>query len=453
MKESVSQSPPTWDSFDEPPHMTSLRRWAIILIALGEFVDGYDLLVVAGALLLLIPKFHLLPSAIGLLGGAAFVGAAVGLFFFGDLTDRIGRRKVFNFNLIGFVVFALASAIITNVVELFVARFIMGIAIGADIATSMAFLAEISPRSRRGALTGALPQIAWTVGALCSLAMAVWLFHVAGSAAWRWMFGISALPAFLVLLGRQLLPESPRWLLKQGRFEEAVASLEKYGVPQAASVVASLNSPAQPRGSYRDLFRRPYTHQAVFAFVIVGFTPLTGAIASVVGPYVFRYVGLLGQTAALESSMLLWVGGIIGALVAYATIDYIGRVWSTVISCAGSFICAVTLAVVTHQPTLFLGVYMLFAALTWFGASSFWALPSELLPTHLRGRAQGFGNGIARLMVAVTTFIVPVGIAHIGFGATLVLLGCVGLVIAAYALTGRRFEPKRRNLENVSREF
>jgi putative MFS transporter len=424
----------------------------MILIALGEFVDGYDLLVVSGALLLLIPKFHLTPGVTGLLGGAAFVGAAVGLFFFGDLTDRIGRRKVFNFNLIGFVVFALLSAIITNVPELFIARFIMGIAIGADIATSMAFLAEISPRSHRGALTGALPQIAWTVGALCSLAVAVWLFHVAGTAAWRWMFGISALPALLVLLGRQLLPESPRWLLKQGKEDEAVASLEKYGVPQARSIVESLATHRnESNGSYLDLFRKPYTRQAILAFVIVGFTPLTGAIASVVGPYVFRYVGLLGKTASLESSMLLWVGGIIGAIVAYATIDYIGRFWSTVISCAGAFVCSVTLALIgPHHPTLFLAVYMLLAALTWFGASSFWVLPSELLPTHLRGRAQGFGNGIARLMVAVTTFIIPVGIAHLGFDATLVLLGCVGLLIALYALTGLKFEPKRRSLETVS---
>ena len=440
--------------FDDVIKMTPLRKWAIGVIALGEFVDGYDLMVIAGALILLKPQMQLSASQVGLLGASAFLGAAIGLLIFGSLTDRIGRRTVFTFNLVFFVFFSLLSAAISNVTELFIIRIFIGVAIGADIATSMAFLTEISPRLKRGSLSGALPQMAWTFGALCSLLVALLLCNTVGSQAWRWMFGLSAVPALVVLVGRRLLPESPRWLIKQGRDEEAMAALELLGVSRVMQEKREkrenvLRDPNE--GGYADLFRKPYTRQAILAFVIVGFTPFMGATASVVGPYVFQYVGAFGLSGSLQAGTITWIGGLIGALVAYLTIDRIGRMRSVVTSCWGSFLVSVALALgVVRYPALFLVLFVLLAALTWFGASSFWVLPSELLPTHLRGRAQGLGNGLARLMVAVATFIIPVGIANLGFSATIILLGSVGLVIGLYALTGFKFEPKARSLEEVS---
>ena len=441
----------TLREFDDMITMTPLRKWAIAVIALGEFVDGYDLMVIAGALILLKPQMQLSASQVGLLGASAFLGAAVGLLIFGSLTDRIGRRTVFTFNLVFFVFFSLLSAAITNVTELFIIRIFIGLAIGADIATSMAFLTEISPRLKRGSLSGALPQMAWTFGALCSLLVALLLYNTVGSQAWRWMFGLSALPALVVLIGRRLLPESPRWLIKKGRTEEAMAALELLGVSKAAWANRANDPYDQNAGGYFDLFRKPYTRQAILAFVIVGFTPFAGATASVVGPYVFQYVGAFGVTGSLQAGTITWIGGLVGALIAFLTIDRIGRMTSVIISCWGSFLVSLALALGAVQyPPLFLVLFIFLAALTWFGASSFWVLPSELLPTHLRGRAQGLGNGLARLMVAVATFIIPVGIANFGFSVTITLLGSVGLVIGLYTLTGFKFEPKAKSLEEVS---
>jgi len=88
--------------------------------------------------------------------------------------------------------------------------------------------------------------------------------------------------------------------------------------------------------------------------------------------------------------------------------------------------------------------------LIWFGASSFWALPTELLPTNLRARAQGIGNGLARAMVGATTWIVPTGITTIGFKGTFLALGACGVLIGIYALTGLRFEPKGRDLDELA---
>src|ERR1700749_3083931 len=110
--------------------MTRPRRRALVAVGLGEFVDASDLIVISGALLVLKPHFHLTTGEIGWLSAAAFFGSAVGALFFGDLADRIGRRRVFVLNLVAFVGLALLSAAVTQLWMLFVVRVLIGVAIG-----------------------------------------------------------------------------------------------------------------------------------------------------------------------------------------------------------------------------------------------------------------------------------------------------------------------------------
>ena len=154
---------------------------------------------------------------------AAFFGSAIGALFFGDLADRIGRRRVFVLNLVAFVGLALVSAVVTEVWMLFVLRVLIGVAIGADIAASISFLAELSPKGSRGGWTGAMPQITWSLGAMCAVLVAAGLYAVVGTDSWRLMFAAGALPAVVVLLLRRSLPDSPRWLLGRGDLEAAGA--------------------------------------------------------------------------------------------------------------------------------------------------------------------------------------------------------------------------------------
>ena len=341
--------------FDTTTVMTPVRRRAMFLIALGEFLDGYDLISIAGALLLLRPQFDMTPSQTGLLGASAFFGAAIGLLVAGAAADRIGRRVVFVYNFWLFAALSIVSALVTGYTQLLIVRVLLGVAIGADIATSMTFLGEISPRHSRGAWTGALPQMAWTFGALVSLAVALVFIDIFGAQAWRWLFGVGAIPAIIILLGRRTLPESPRWLLSHGRTQEAEAAMRAFGLtmsPVETSNVLQQSRPAyqESRGSYLDIFRAPYTRQAWLAIIIVGFTPLVGASASVAGPYVLHFVGLLGQTAALKAGMLIWTGGLVGSTIALLTIDRIGRIWSSVISCWGCALCMILLVVFGTDP-------------------------------------------------------------------------------------------------------
>ncbi|MGG1678191.1 MFS transporter [Neobacillus sp. NRS-1170] len=439
-------------TFDDAK-MTRMRKFAIWLVALGEFVDGYDLLVMGAALIMLKPEMGLTAAQTGLLGAAAFVGAGIGLLIFGELTDKLGRKKVFVVTLISFIILSIVSAFVTNYEQLMVIRFLIGIAVGAEIVTSMAFLAEISPREKRGALAGALPQIIWVTGAIVAQVLGGILYLNIGEGAWRWLFAFGAVPALLILLGRAYVPESPRWLLQQGRIEEAKKAIKKLGMSE--NIITGFqptdHSPKKSKASYLDIFRKPYTRQALLGFFILTLAPLWGSVSSVMGTYVIKYVGDLGEVFSIFAGTFLWIGALCGAILAYLFLDKIGRFNTVILACSLGFVIAMILSTgIEKSPFWFLLTFFCLALVDKFGACSFWVIPTELLPTHLRGRAQGISNAGARFMVAFTAFIVPVGIEKIGFSTTIQLLGCSGLVLAIYAMTGRKFEPKGKSLEDSS---
>src|SRR5579864_1352551 len=159
-------------ALNEQP-LSSRQRFAATLVAFGEFIDGYDLLVMAAAVILLREQFQLTPQAIGLLGASTFLGAIVGLLVFGDMSDRLGRRSIFIVNLFFFVVFAIGSAFVSSITWLFVMRFLVGVGVGMDIPTSTAYLAEIAPRKQRGAILGSLLNVMWILGAMTSTLLAI----------------------------------------------------------------------------------------------------------------------------------------------------------------------------------------------------------------------------------------------------------------------------------------
>lgn len=441
-------------AFDDADTVTPARKKAMFMIAFGEYLDGYDLIAIAGALLQLKIQFALSASQTGLLGASAFFGATIGLLIAGSIADRIGRRTIFVHIFWLFAALALASAFISNFTQLFIVRLLLGVCIGADIAISIPFLGEISPRKSRGRWAGALPQIAWTLGAISSLAVALVLINLLGNHAWRWLFGLGTIPAVIILLGRKNVPESPRWLLSQGRLAEAQAAMRAFGLsvePQDGDrVAASAKSVEPPKSSYLDIFRSPNTYRAVVVMTVLGIGPLVGSAASVAAPYVMHFVGMMGETAALTGSILTWIGGLAGSFIAFLTVDRLGRMKSTAIAFWGSALCLALLVLTVKVPSLFVAVYVVYGAFVWFGSSSNWLLPTELLPTQIRARAQGLGSGVSRLMAGFTTWLVPTGVAAIGFAKTFYLLAAVGVALGAFVLANLRYEAKGRSLDDLA---
>jgi putative MFS transporter len=445
-------------AFDDEVRMTRPRRRALIAIGLGEFVDAYDLIVISGALLVLRPHFHLSTGKIGWLSAAAFFGSAAGALFFGDLVDRIGRRRVFVLNLVAFVGLALVSAIVTEVWMLFVIRVLIGVAIGADIAASISFLAELSPRGSRGGWAGAMPQITWSLGAMCAVLAAAGLYELVGTESWRLMFALGALPATAVLVVRRSLPDSPRWLLAQGRVEDAVAVFEQFGV-RVLDRARLVNTVARPVGSagvrgrlrpYARLFTGKRRAAVVFAILMIGLIPLNGIGQSVLASYVLNQFGTLSRVEAILAGAVLWIGALAGSYLAWRTLDRMGRTWSIVAVLIGFVAVYVLMVTVAFGTAWLVPLYCLLGVVTWWGASACWPLPSELAPTEVRGRAQGLGTGLQRFCIGVNTVLFPHMLVWIGFRATVLLAAGISVALIPLALWGRRFEPSCKSLEVAS---
>jgi len=448
-------------AFDDEVRMTRPRRRALVAIGLGEFVDAYDLIVISGALLVLKPHFRLSTGEVSWLVAAAFFGSAVGALFFGDLADRIGRRRVFVLNLIAFVGLALASAVVTEVWMLFVVRVLIGVAIGADIVASISFLAELSPKGSRGGWAGAMPQITWSFGAICAVLVAAGLYAWVGTESWRLMFAVGALPAVAVLSLRRSLPDSPRWLLTQGRIDEAVAAFEQFGVRvRDRSRLPETTAPPVPIGDARERFRRwivPYArlfagawrNAVVFAILMIGLIPLNGIGQSVLGPYVLHEFGDRSTVGSLLGASVIWIGALAGSYLAWRTIDRIGRITSIVAVLIG-FVVVYVLMAMAFRTTWLIPLYCLLGVVTWWGAAACWPLPSELAPTAVRGRAQGLGSGLQRFSIGVNLLFVPHMLVWVGFPTTALIAAAVSVVLIPLALWGRRFEPSRKPLEIAS---
>jgi MFS transporter, putative metabolite transport protein len=463
-RESVPGAAGEWwlDAFDNEVRMTRPRRRALVAIGLGEFVDAYDLIVISGALLVLKPHFHLSTGGLGWLSAAAFFGSAVGALFFGDLVDRIGRRRVFVLNLVAFVGLALVSAVVTELWMLFVVRVLIGVAIGADIAASISFLAELSPKESRGGWTGAMPQITWSLGAICSVLVAAGLYVLVGAESWRLMFAAGAVPAVAVLLLRRSLPDSPRWLLAQGRVEEAVGVFEQFGITvrdrsrlvnrtaepvPVAGIGARVRAWLEP---YARLFAAPRRAAVLFAILMIGLIPLNGIAQSVLGPYVLSQFGHHSTVGALLGGSVIWIGAMLGSCLAWGAIDRIGRIWSTVAALVGFVIVYVLWATVAYGTGWLIPLFCLLGVVTWWGAAACWPLPSELAPTEVRGHAQGLGTGLQRFSIGINVLFIPHMLVWVGFRVTLVVAAGISLAFIPLALWGRQFEPSRKSLELAS---
>jgi putative MFS transporter len=435
-------------ALDEKP-LSPQQRKAALLVAFGEFIDGYDLLVMGAALIAIQPQFHLTASEVGLLGASTFLGAMVSLLIFGDMSDRIGRRAIFIANLFFFVAFALASAFVTDTTQLFIMRFLVGVGVGMDIPTSTAYLAEISPRRQRGRIQGSLLNIMWILGAMSSTLVALPLIAWFGDEAWRWMLGLAAVPALLILLGRKGLPESPRWLLAQGRVEEARQAFAAFGIEATPEM---LSTAPRNRGSYGELFARPHLKRVLLVSLVFMLNCFSGSISSIATPLVLKSVGALSTQTTLLFSASVWFASLLGTLVGATLIDRIGRRTLCYLSATPYAAIALIMgAFAGHNTAVLVGGYFAISFVNWMGTAVLgWVWASELFPTHLRGRSQGVCNACCRLAISANIFLVPIALAGIGFQAYITVLAFPMLLLALVVSRVPMFDSGRDSLEQLT---
>jgi SP family xylose:H+ symportor-like MFS transporter len=195
--------------------------------ALGGYLFGFDFAVISGALPFLQNQFGLDSYWEGFATGSLALGAIIGCLIAGKVSDRYGRKPGLLLAAVTFALSSLAMAFAADRDVFIVSRFVAGIGVGMASMLSPMYIAEIAPAKWRGRLV-AINQLNIVLGILITNLVNYSLRNY-GDDAWRIMFGLGAVPSVLFLVGLLVLPESPRWLVQNGKFEEAYKVLIKIG--------------------------------------------------------------------------------------------------------------------------------------------------------------------------------------------------------------------------------
>jgi len=388
----------------------------------GMFCDGYLLGIIAPALAVYGRQHQPSTVWLGLIGASALIGLFAGSIVFGWLTDRVGRQTMYLADLLIFLVVSILQAFVTDVVWLFVLRLLLGIAIGADYAISPTLLSEFAPRKHRGWMLSSMNAV-WTMGYVVSFAVG-YLLSPLGPDSWRWMLASSAVPALIVALLRMGTPESPRWLVRHGRADEALEIVRKHLDPNATP--ADLAQDSEDRSNYRALFHGVLRRRVLFAglFWFCQVVPYFALFTFL--PTVLAALKIEGD---LAQSVMVNVFLLIGSVVGMVLVNRMDRRPFIL----GSFLVltAVTIALgvwTGAAPSVVVGLFAVFA----FAVSAAQALavvyPSELFPTNVRASGIGVVTAFSRIGAAIGTFLLPVSVAGLGVHATTLIAAGVLLV-------------------------
>lgn len=427
-------------SIDDSP-MTGFHLRAAAYTTGGMFVDGYILGIVGFALAGAAPELDLNAWWIGLLGAASLAGIFIGSLIFGWVTDRIGRQVMYLADLAVFIVGSVSQLFVTNAEQLLILRLIMGIAIGADYAIGAALLSEFVPRRQRGSLLASLNAV-WTFGFVAALVVGA-AFTAWAPTDWRWLLASSALPAAVVLLMRLGTPESPRWLVAQGRVEEAQEVVTKHWGPEYGIEDLVTSTPTEP-ARYSALFSRRYRTRTAFAglFWFCQVVPYFALFTFL--PQVLSTLGLEGVAGEISSSLFLCAGAVVGVVI----MDKLPRRTFVIWSFAVLAVSLGTLGVVSDpHRVLVIACFAVFAFVVSAAGNLETVYPSEVFPTEVRASGTGFAAAISRVGAAVGTFLLPTAIASIGVAPTMLIATAV--LLAGMALSWA-WAPETRHMPLAS---
>ncbi|PVZ20381.1 MULTISPECIES: MFS transporter [unclassified Pseudomonas] len=393
----------------------------------AHFTDGYILGLVGIALTLITPQMDLSPAWQGLVAASALFGLFVGSLFFGWLSDRMGRQKIF---LVSFALITLASALqffADTPMQLFICRLLLGIALGGDFCVGHAMLAEFSPKRHRGTLLGSFSVI-WTFGYVAATVVGTLMLSW-GPDAWRWMLASSAVPAFLVLVFRIGTPESPRWLVHQGRIEEARAIVHKHLGPHV-ELDDEIGEPEH--AGFGQLFSRRYLTRTVFNCLF---------FVCIVMPYFAIYTFLpvilktMNLSEGLGTEILLNALLVVGALIGIGcTIKFSRRgflINSFLILAASLFLLAIMPG---NLAWLMVGLFGVFTLVLSAVSNLVGVYPAESFPTELRASGIGLATACSRLSSGLSTFLLPVSVAGLGLMPTMGMLAAILLLGAIISI-------------------
>ncbi len=439
-----------------------LSRWhkvIVVLVGIGSFFDLYEVFLGGVLAPILAKEFALGSAGKAAVVASGFLGMFVGANVLSVMADRMGRRRVFLFNLLTYSLFSLLAAFSPNIEVFLVLRFLAGIGLGSELVLVDTYLAEFLPARVRGR------YIAWayTVGFLGVPVAAllggklVAAEQIAGIDGWRWLLVAGALGAVFVLWMRRVLPESPRWLETHGRADEAERVVRdiaaRAGAPEAADAIPE-RAVGPPPGAgpearstsevLRTAFTGVYRRRTVMLFVFQILQTVAYYGFGTLAPLVLVAKGF-DITDSLGYAALSFAGYPIGSLISVPLVERFERKYLIIASALLIAVFGIVFAAAASPWLIVVAGFLLTSASNVF-SNSFHIYQAEIFPTAIRSTASGVAYSLSRATSVVLPFIAVPLLASAGpvwvFGgsAVLIIVLCLDVGLLGPLTTGRALE-------------
>lgn len=450
--------------------------WLIsVVAAMGGLLFGWDWVVVGGAKPFFQRYFELTSEAqIGWANSCALIGCLFGALAAGALSDKFGRKRLLILAAILFAVTSIGNALATNF-SIFIAwRMLGGVAIGLASSLSPMYISEVAPAQMRGKLVSinqltivigvlAAQLIDWylvrdlPVGATDELIKNSWF----GQSGWRWMFGLTAAPSLLFFIGMFLVPESPRWLAKNGKADRARSVLikiggEKYADAAIAEINSTLAQEEIQRVRFSDLLEPKLRKVLVLGVVLAVFQQWCGINV------IFNYAEEIFKAAGYDISTVLkniaWTGSVNLAFtfVALGVVDKGGRRALMLFGSAALAVIYVAMGFCYHSHVQGLPVLLLvlaaIAAYSMSLAPVTWVIISEIFPNRIRGAAMAVAVSALWIACFILTYTFPMLNAKLGSAGSFWLYAAI-CVLGFIFIFAKLPETKGKSLEQIERDL
>ena len=428
-----------------------------VVAAIGGLIFGFDTAIVAGATRYMKEQFSLNSLQEGWAVSVVLIGCMFGAGLAGPASDRIGRRRFMLISAVLFFVSAIGCAIPRTITQFVIFRFVGGLGIGSAAVLSPLYIAEISPARIRGALVS-VNQMAIVTGILLAYFIN-WVFAGSGPSNWRYMYATGAIPSVLFFLLLLRVPESPRWLVKRGREDEAGRVLTRVGTAEAAAreIHDIKETMALEKGSFGELFQPGFRRPLFVAIVLAVFQQITGINAILYyAPRIFESAGF-ARMSAIGQSTIIGFTNMIFTVVAIVLADRVGRRPLLLIATGGMGFSLVLLGAAFKYQFLpasaLLFIILLYIA---FFASAMgplvWVVMAEIFPIRMRGAAMGLATLILWFADFIVTLTFPVISDKLNASAAFWIYA----VMCAFDLVFMIFylpETKGKTLEEIERHW
>ncbi|MGZ3408970.1 MAG: MFS transporter [Xanthobacteraceae bacterium] len=423
-------------SLDDSP-ITPIHIRVVALIAAGYFFDVLDLIVLGSLIPDMVATKFATAAELGLVGSATLVGLAIGTVAQGQFTDRIGRKTVYQFNLLLFGVATIAAAFSPNVVWLAALRFIAGIGLGAEQPLCFAYAGEYAPKRIRGRILAIIHFIGgacvWPIAALFTLTFR----DVIG---WRGVWIVIGIGALIVFIFRFTLPESPRWLATHGQGKRALDILSRLGLPMPKEELATTAASNTKSDPFMVVFRN-FPSRVIAGMIC--FSAFFG-VAIGLGTWLPNMMNDRGFT--ITKSLTFTFGMTLAVPCASLFMMYALDKYGRKITSVCAFVCAGIMAIVfanaqSDTQLLVAGFIMIFFYQV--AGNSMQIFTSEVFPTNARASGFGMAAGVGRL---ATAGIIPAILwIQTGYGLTAVF-ACLAIVLLIAAFTVTKLGPEAKGL-------